>query len=55
MNRQQLVESYRAERARWEQLADDVSLGYATERAEWIRDNPGPTFKQWLIWSRRAA
>lgn len=44
-----MVESYRAERARWESLADEASNGYATERAEWVRDHPGPTLKQWML------
>lgn len=48
----QLVESYREAREVWENEAEDYSIGYATERAIFALENPGPTFKEWLINSK---
>ena len=48
-----IVEAYRQERQRQEALADDQSLGYATELAEWVRDHPLITFHQWLKGTRQ--
>lgn len=48
------VNGYRAERERCETMAENNSLGYPTEYAEYVRDNPLPLFKQWLIQSKVA-
>jgi hypothetical protein len=42
------VDAYREERRRQEDLAEEMSLGYGTEYAEWIRDHPLITFRAWL-------
>jgi len=47
------VMDYLRERMRLEEVAEEVSLGYATELAEHLRDNPLPTFKDYLIEHRR--
>jgi len=44
----QWVTGYREERERQEIIAENVSLGYNIERAEWIADHPLPTLKQWM-------
>lgn len=44
----QWVEGYRDERQRQEIVAENVSLGYDTEHAEWLADHPLPTLKQWM-------
>jgi hypothetical protein len=51
----ELVESYRAERARQEAAAEVASIGYATEHAEYVEANPLPTFRDWLLGSRERA
>ena len=43
-----LVEDYRAERARQEDVAEAASLGYATEWALYVADHPLVTFGAWL-------
>lgn len=48
----QFVEGYRQERERQEIVAENVSLGYDTEYAEYVADHPLPTFKQWLKQSK---
>jgi hypothetical protein len=49
----QFVMAYRQERQRCEQVAEDASRGYATERREYLERCPLPTFKNWVIRSRR--
>lgn len=49
------VHDYRAERQRQLAVAEHVSALYTTEYAEYIQANPLITFKQWLIYHRRAA
>jgi hypothetical protein len=49
----ELVEAYRAERARLLAAAEAASKGYASERAEHLREHPLPTFGSWLRWTRR--
>jgi hypothetical protein len=44
----QWVEGYREERERQEIVAENVSLGYDTEYAEWVADHPLPTLKEWM-------
>lgn len=48
-----LVNDYRVNRHAEEQAADAASIGYATERAEYVERHPLTTFKQWLIGHRR--
>lgn len=43
-----LVLEYRDARDAYDLEAERVSLGYATELADYHRDHPGPTFKAWL-------
>lgn len=43
------VQAYRDSRQAYEDRVDDESIGYATERAEIMQRDPGPTFRQWLI------
>ena len=43
------VYDYQSERMRQEMVADDVSIGYATERAMYLERKPLITFKKWLI------
>lgn len=43
-----MVLEYRDARDAYEQEAERVSIGYATELEEYKRDHPGPTFKGWL-------
>jgi hypothetical protein len=50
----QFVMGYREERQRCEQIAEEASRGYTTERREHLERCPLPTFKDWLIRSRRA-
>lgn len=45
---QQWVRAYREERQRCEIEAENVSLGYGTEYAEYIKDHPLPTLKEWM-------
>lgn len=45
----QLVENYRDARDAWETRLEAETSMYATEMAEWTADNPGPTFKAWLV------
>lgn len=45
----QLVTEYRDARDAWAAEAERVTLGYATELAEYRSTNPPPTFKAWLI------
>jgi hypothetical protein len=47
------VRDYLRERMRLEEAAEEASLGYATELAEHLRDNPLPTFRDYLINHRR--
>jgi hypothetical protein len=49
-----LVLDYRAERQRQEQLADQHSCGYVTERAEYLLTHPLITFRDWLRWHATA-
>lgn len=49
----QRVKSYREERERQVIRAENQSLGYSTELADWLRDNPLPTFKEFLIQTRQ--
>lgn len=44
-----LVESYRAARAVWEDQEEAAGVGYATERAEFRLSVPPPTFRAWLL------
>lgn len=50
-----VVESYRLARQVWEEEEERVAIGYATERAEFRRDSPPPTFRQWLEQYRERA
>lgn len=43
-----LVATYRDARANWEQRLEAAAYGYATEKADWVANNPGPTFGAWL-------
>lgn len=45
-----MVDDYRDERRRQLEEADRVANGYAVEFAEYVRDHPLVTFKQWLLW-----
>lgn len=47
------VQNYQRERERQVSHAEEVSKGYATEYAEFVRDNPLVTFHQWLKQSKR--
>jgi len=47
------VEGYRQERKRMEIAGENASLGYAEELRDWLEANPIPTFKDWLIQSKR--
>jgi hypothetical protein len=49
----QFVMGYRQERQRCEEAAEEASRGYAAERREHLECSPPPTFKDWLIGSRR--
>jgi hypothetical protein len=49
----QFVTGYRQEVERHTIAAENASLGYAAELADYVRDHPVPTFKQWLIQSKR--
>jgi hypothetical protein len=49
----QFVMDYRQERQRREQTAIESSNGYATELADYLDHEPLPTFKDWLVASRR--
>jgi hypothetical protein len=49
----QFVMDYRQERQRREQTAVESSNGYATELADYLDQEPLPTFKGWLVASRR--
>jgi hypothetical protein len=49
----QVVMGYRQERQRCEQIAEEAARGYATERREHLERSPLPTFKDWLLGSRR--
>jgi len=44
---------YRQERQRVEQAAVESSNGYATELADYLDRQPLPTFKDWLLGSKR--
>jgi hypothetical protein len=44
-----IVREYRDARDAYEATVENVALGYATEMEEYRRENPGITFKQWLI------
>lgn len=46
-----IICAYREERARQLLIADD--LAGEAERAQYLRDNPAITFKQWLVGTRR--
>lgn len=48
-----IVDTYRQERERQESVAEEVTLGYAREYGEYVRDNPLLTFKNYLIGMRR--
>lgn len=50
----QSVLAYRLEREHQEQVADAESIGYATEREEWLERHPLITFRDWLIGLRRS-
>ncbi len=50
-----LVDAYRLERIRQEDEADAAAVGYATEYAEYVAENPLVTFKDWLLGSRTGA
>jgi hypothetical protein len=45
----EMVSDYRHERARQEHAAELASIGYDTERLEYLEANPLITFKAWLI------
>jgi hypothetical protein len=49
----QFVVDYRRERQRSEQAAVESSNGYATELADYLDHEPLPTFKDWLVASKR--
>jgi hypothetical protein len=49
----QFVMDYRHERQRSEQTATESSNGYATELADYLDHEPLPTFKGWLVASKR--
>lgn len=48
-----LVESYRTARRAWEAEEEAVTMGYPAERAEFRASVPPPTFRAWLVGSRR--
>jgi hypothetical protein len=49
----QFVTDYRRERHRSEQVALDATNGYPTELADYLNAQPLPTFKDWLVGTRR--
>jgi hypothetical protein len=49
----QFVTDYRRERDRSEQVAVEASNGYPTELADYLDRRPLPTFKDWLLGTRR--
>jgi len=49
----QFVMDYRRERQRVEQAAVEASHGYGTELADYLDREPLPTFKDWLLGSKR--
>lgn len=48
-----LVQSYKDERIRQEDVAEQLSLGYQTEFREYIASHPLITFKEWLVGNRK--
>lgn len=50
-----LVSTYRSERERQLAVAEDATLGYSTEMMEYTENNPPITFKDWLVYGRRAS
>ncbi len=47
-----MVLDYRLARTAEEAVAEEVSIGYATEYAEYVAEHPLITFKDWLIGHR---
>lgn len=47
-----LVNDYRLARLNEEQQAEEASIGYATEYAEYVADHPLITFRAWLVGQR---
>jgi hypothetical protein len=47
-----IVDAYRDERLRQEIVAENATLGYPSEYADWLRDCPLITFHQWLKGNR---
>lgn len=45
----QLGRDYQAHRAAWLAQREQAGYGYATESAEFDRDNPGPLFRDYLL------
>lgn len=50
-----LVDGYRALRRYEEQACEEASIGYATEEAEYWREHPRTTFRDYLIGMRQAS
>lgn len=48
-----IVDAYRAERQRCEDLAEAQGCGYSAETSEWVQEHPLPTFHNWLIQGKR--
>lgn len=48
MTHAQMMDEYYAARAAWEAQTEAATLGYATERASYVREHPPVTFKEWL-------
>lgn len=44
-----LGRDFQAWRCSWEAQREHVTVGYATEQAEYDRANPPPTFKAYLV------
>ena len=51
----ELFQRYREERQRQLAVAEEESLGYSTELQEYTEKHPLITFRDWLIYQRRAA
>jgi hypothetical protein len=49
----QFVTDYRQERQRSEQVALEAANGYPSELADYLDRQPLPTFKDWLLRTRR--
>lgn len=49
-----IVEEYRDERIRQEDIAAEESYGYETELKEWLENHPLITFKEYLMTTNRS-